>query len=182
MTPGISAWPRIGVAAGAGTASMPAERRPMTTRRTTTPREGSQTGGPTRPPRSVPDFDLAVERVPLDRRLAERLDQMDELLGRGAVRGTGGRDDVLLDHHRAHVVRPESQRDLTDLHPLRHPRGLDVGNVVQIEPADGLREQIVEGCRHRLARNPLGEAVAVGLKRPRNKRAGYPRLVPGFPQ
>src|SRR5712691_5253353 len=81
-------------------------------------------GKGTRP--SVPDFDVAVERVALNRRLAEGLDQMDELLGRSAMRRSCGRDDVLLDHHGAHVVRAEPERDLADLHPLRDPGRLDV--------------------------------------------------------
>src|SRR2546423_13815643 len=74
---------------------------------------------------SVPDLDVAVERVALYRRLADRADQVDELLRRRAVRRPRGRDDVLLDHHRAQVVGAEAEGDLADLQPLRHPRGLD---------------------------------------------------------
>src|SRR6266550_1498876 len=56
---------------------------------------------------SVPDADVAVQRVPLDRGLAEALDQVHELVGARPVRGPGGADDVLLDHHRAEVVGAE---------------------------------------------------------------------------
>src|SRR5439155_971331 len=71
--------------------------------------------------RSVPDLDVAVERVALHGCLPEGLDQMNELLGRRSMRRAGRRDDVLLDHHRAHVVGTEPQRHLTHLHPLRDP-------------------------------------------------------------
>src|SRR5438552_15109571 len=89
---------------------------------------------------SVPDLDLAVERVPLDGGLAHRLDQAHELVGRGPVRRTGGGDDVLLDHHRTEVVGAEVERDLADLHSLGDPGGLDVVDVVEVDAADRLRQ------------------------------------------
>ena len=51
----------------------------------------------------------------------------------------GRGDDVFLDHQAAHVVGAEEQGELADLQPLRHPRRLDVRDVVEIEPGDGLR-------------------------------------------
>src|SRR4051794_6676555 len=117
----------------------------------------------TRPPayrsgrRALPALDHAVERVALHRRLAERADDANELVRRRAVRGAGGRDDVLLDHHRAEVVRAERERDLADLHALRDPRGLDVVDVVEVDPAHRLCEQVVERGRPGLARNDAGE-------------------------
>src|SRR6185437_486770 len=87
--------------------------------------------------------DGAVERVPLAGSVARVGDRVDEVLGGGAVGGTGCRDDVLLDHDRPHVVSPERQRDLADLHALRHPRRLDVLDVVEVDPAHGLHQQVV---------------------------------------
>src|SRR3984893_1398645 len=149
-----------------------------TGRRGRAPRLPLRTIGPrTRGPRSIPDLDLAVERVALDGCLAEGLDQMDELLGRGAMSRPCGRDDVLLDHHRAHVVGTEPERDLADLHPLGDPGGLDVWDVVEIDAGDRLSEQIVERRRHVLAGDLAGEPVAVVLERPRDEGAEAACLV-----
>src|SRR6185312_9141553 len=84
---------------------------------------GSDPPGQT--PGLVPDFYFSIKSVALNWGLAECLDEMHELFRRGAVRRTCRGDDVLLDHHGAHVVGAEAERDLTDLHPLRHPRRLD---------------------------------------------------------
>ena len=78
------------------------------------------------------------------RPLARRADEAAEVVDRGAVRRAGGRDDVLLDHDRAQVVGAEVQRDLADLQALRDPRRLDVVDVVEVDPRDRLRQQVVE--------------------------------------
>src|SRR5436190_1632024 len=56
------------------------------------------------------DLYFSIESVALDGGLAEGFDQVHELLCGGAVRRSGGGDNVLLDHHRAHVVRAEAER------------------------------------------------------------------------
>src|SRR5215211_6272463 len=125
----------------------------------------------------VPDPDVAVQRVPLHGGLAERLDEVDELVRRGSVGRARGRHDVLLDHHRPEVVGAEPEGDLADLQALRHPRGLDVVDVVEVEAAHRLREQVVEGRRHGVAGDLFAEAVAVVLERPGDERAEAVRLV-----
>src|SRR5215210_644166 len=144
-------------------------------------RRAAPPAGARREPRSVPDLDVAVQRVALHGRLAERPDQVDELLRRRAVGRAGGRDDVLLDHHGPHVVRAEAERHLADLQALRHPRRLDVRHVVEVDARDSLREQVVERGRHRLARHLRAEPVPVVLERPRDERAKAAGLVLELP-
>ena len=93
------------------------------------------------------------------------------------MRRSRGRHDVLLDHHRAHVVRAEPERDLTDLHPLCDPRRLDVIDVVEVDARDRLREEIVERGRHLFAWHLVGEPVAVVLERPGDEGAEAVCLV-----
>src|SRR5215203_6532368 len=64
---------------------------------------------------SVPDANVAVQRVALHGRLAQGLDRVDEVVRRGTMRRARGRDDVLLDHHRTEVVGAELEGDLADL-------------------------------------------------------------------
>jgi hypothetical protein len=91
--------------------------------------------------------------------------------------GAGRRDDVLLDHHGAHVVGPEAERDLADLHSLRHPRRLDVRDIVEVDPRYGLREQVVERGRPAVLGHEIVEAVAVALERPGDEGPEAARLV-----
>ena len=52
-------------------------------------------------------------------------------VGHGHAKGRARlRDDVLLDHDAAEIVRAELERDLPDLQSLRHPGALDVLEVV----------------------------------------------------
>src|SRR4029453_5396399 len=106
---------------------------------------------------SVPGAHVAVQRVSLYRGLAQRLDRADEVLGGRTMRGARRGDDVLLDHHGAHVVGAERESDLTDLHPLRHPARLNVVDVVEVDATDGLREEIVEGCRAHFLGNDIAQ-------------------------
>src|SRR5689334_17220993 len=119
--------------------------------------------------------DGPVERVPLAGPVARVSDRVDEVLGGGAVGSAGRRDDVLLDHDRAHVVGPERERDLADLHALRHPRRLDVLDVVEVDPAHSLHQQVVEARRR--PGHLRGKRGVVGLVRPRDERAEAVHLV-----
>ena len=74
-----------------------------------------------------------VDRAALDRGEAGVADEGEHLLPRHPVVRAGGRDDVLLDHDAAEVVRPEGERNRADLLPLRQPRALHVRHVVEVE-------------------------------------------------
>ena len=53
----------------------------------------------------------------------------------GMMAGAGRGDHVLFDHDAADVVAAEAQADLAGLQPLRHPGGLHVSKVVEIDAA-----------------------------------------------
>ena len=75
----------------------------------------------------------------------------------------GGRDHVLLHHRAAHVVAAELERHLPDLRALRHPGGLDVGEVVEDR---GARRpcvlQVDEGARRTRGPCARGSCAASG--------------------
>ena len=79
------------------------------------------------------------------------LDVADDLDLVHAVARAGGAHDVLLDHDAAHVVGAVGEAQLPDLAALRHPRRLQVVEVVEHEPRDRERPQVVDagrfGCR-----------------------------------
>ena len=80
--------------------------------------------------------------------------------------GAGGRDHVLLDHDRTHVVGAELECELTDLLALRHPAGLQVLHIIQEEPRHRERRQVLMGER-------FGHVLHFGvvvLEGPRDKR------------
>ena len=52
-----------------------------------------------------------------------------------AISGAGSADDVFFDHDAAHVIDAESQANLSDLQTDRQPRNLDVGDIVEVDPA-----------------------------------------------
>ena len=93
----------------------------------------------------------------------------------GAVAHAGGEHHVFFDQDAAHVVGAELQAHLADLDSRRQPARLDVVDVVQIQPADGQRLQVIDGrgFRHFLAqrgifrrehpRNERGEAAGIFL-------------------
>ena len=64
-----------------------------------------------------------------------------------AVAGAGGADDVLLDHHAAHVVGAVGEAQLPDLAALRHPRRLQVVEVVEDDARERERAQVVDAGR-----------------------------------
>src|SRR2546430_3364657 len=80
--------------------------------------------------------DEAIVLAALAGRVSGVRDQAPHLRQRHAPRGSGGGHDVLLHHEGAEVVGPEPQRHLTDLRAHRHPRRLDVGDVVEHDPRD----------------------------------------------
>src|SRR5712692_4933527 len=77
-----------------------------------------------------------VAHVPALRREAGVLDVADDFGFVHAIARAGGADNVLLDHDAAHVVRAERETELADLAALRHPRGLEVVEVVKHDPRD----------------------------------------------
>ena len=85
--------------------------------------------------------------VPPLRREPGVLDVADDLGFVHAVAGAGGAHDVFLDHHAAHVVGAVGQAQLPDLAALRHPRGLQVVEVVEDDAGDRQRAQVVEAGR-----------------------------------
>ena len=107
---------------------------------------GAQIAGQSWPPNTASHVSIRrrriqvlVEHIALPGNVAGLADGAFDLFQRQMMNGAGGRDDVLLDHQAAHVVGAEKQRELTDLQSLSHPRGLNVRNVVEIEPGDCLR-------------------------------------------
>ena len=72
------------------------------------------------------------------------LDVADDLDLVHAVARPGRPHDVLFDHHAAHVVGAEGQAQLADLAALRHPRRLQVVEVVEHEPRQRERAQIID--------------------------------------
>src|SRR5215475_2904277 len=74
-----------------------------------------------------------VEGVALYRAEACIANNVPQLLFRGAVTHTGRANDVLLEHYGAYIVAPKAQTKLQDFETLRHPTGLNVQNVVEVE-------------------------------------------------
>src|SRR5437588_596449 len=61
-----------------------------------------------------------------------------------AVACTRGADDVFFDHDAAHVVRAIGEAQLADLAALRHPRRLQVVEVVEHQPGNRERPQVID--------------------------------------
>ena len=114
--------------------------------------------------------DLVVHVPPLGDE-AGVLDVADDLDLVHAVARAGGADDVLLDHHAAHVVRAEGEAELADLAALRHPRRLQVVEVVEHEPRDRQRPQIVDAGRFRAAELGVLRLIAPGDERGEARRS-----------
>src|SRR5207245_1453303 len=126
-----------------------ARRRPKPVHRPrrsrTRPEEGPRRGGGCRDgaSRARVSGDESVGGVALPGDVAGLPDQALDLRARGAAMGPGGAYHVLFDHDAAHVVRTELQGDLADLLPLGDPGRLEVRDVIEVEPRDGLRPEVV---------------------------------------
>ena len=95
-------------------------------------------------------------------------DVLDEPLHVGNSHAEGRarlRHDIFLNHDAPEIVRAVFQSDLADFQSLRHPRALDVGEIIQIDSAERLRSQILvraDGGRFQFR--------VLGLKRPADER------------
>ena len=64
----------------------------------------------------------------------------------GQVESCSGRGDHVFFHHdRPHVVAAHQQARLADPRPLRHPGGLDVGDVIEVDASQGGHFQLFGG-------------------------------------
>ena len=100
------------------------------------------------------------------------LDVADDLDLVHAVARAGRADDVLFDHHAAHVVGAVGEAELPDLAALRDPRRLQVVEVVEHDARDRERAQVVDAGR--LAAAELG---VLRLIAPGDERGEAARLV-----
>src|SRR5258708_4514787 len=102
---------------------------------------------------------------------ARVLDVADDLDFVHAVAGAGGADDVLLDHHAAHVIRAVRQAELTDLAALRDPRRLQARKIVEDDPREAEHAEVLDSRRFpaaqlgvlRLVAPPDAPGKAAGL-------------------
>src|SRR3954454_6570382 len=108
-----------------------------------------------------------IQRVALLRNEAGIADDTPQFLFAGAMVRAGSRDHIFLNHDTADVVAAESQPELAGLEPLRHPAGLHVLEVVEIDPADGERLQVLD--RRSLFLDEAAEGRVLALKSPRDK-------------
>ena len=104
------------------------------------------------------------------RLIAEVFDEPVHVRHRHAERRARLRHDIFLNHDAAKVVRAILERHLADFLALRHPRALDVGEIIEVDPAQRLRPQIVV-CAHRRRL----ELRVLGLKRPADERGEMAR-------
>src|SRR6476469_3586733 len=84
---------------------------------------------------------MSVQSVALRRDAAGPANQFDELGAIAPVPGAGAGHDVLLEHHRAEVVRAEVEGELADVLTGRQPRALQVTDVVEEQSGDGDQAQ-----------------------------------------
>jgi len=96
------------------------------------------------------------------------LDDAAELAIVGSVPGTGGTDDIFLNHDAAHVIYAESQADLPNLQTDGQPGHLDILEVVEIYPAECKKTQIFRRCN--FWKIALGKLRVLGLEGPGNER------------
>src|SRR5205085_6766292 len=94
-------------------------------------------------------------------------DDAAELAFTGAVFHAGGEHHVFFNQNAADVVRTELQADLADFYSRGEPARLDVINVVEIQPADRERFQIIDsrGLLHFFAERGIFRG-----EHPRDKR------------
>ena len=109
-----------------------------------------------------------VQRIPLLRNKSGIPNQPPQLLFARAIMRARGRDHVLFDHDAADIVAAKPQPHLAGFQPRRHPRRLDVQNVLQVQPRNRQRLQIFDTRRLFLDEPPQRRVLA--LERPWNKR------------
>lgn len=115
--------------------------------------------------RFVPKFIELVAQPGCEFGLA---DGPSDSVGIESVVGPGGGDHVLFDHDRSHVVGSTMKCDLCRLLSDCEPRGLDVGNVVQDDPAYGDDAQVF-GRRKGRGDTLFFQLGARAAEYPRNK-------------
>src|ERR1035437_10411143 len=85
----------------------------------------------------------AIPVVALMRLVAEILDEPLHVGHRHAESCSGLRHDIFLNHDAAEIVRAKFQRDLANFLSLRHPRALHIREIIEVNPAQRLRPQIL---------------------------------------
>ena len=116
-----------------------------------------------------------VENVALLRNKARLANQITKHLLVGAIVSSRRRDNIFLNHDRAHVVRAKTQRHLSETQSLRQPRRLEVFDVVEKQTRHRKHLQIIDAGR--LVFDPAAERGVLALERPRNKRREAAGLI-----
>src|SRR5205085_12070771 len=80
----------------------------------------------------IPSLHQAIPIVPLPRFVAEVFDQPLHVGDAHMKNRSCLRNHVLLDHDAPQVIRAVFERHLADVQSLRHPRALNVRDVIQI--------------------------------------------------
>src|SRR5208282_1460416 len=118
---------------------------------------------------------LPVQRVPLRRTEACIAYDAPQLFFGCAVGHACGADNVLLQHHRAHVVAAEAQAHLADFQSLGHPAGLHVHEIRKIETRNCQHFQVLD--RGGLIPAASTEGGVGGLETPGDERGEPARLL-----
>jgi len=61
--------------------------------------------------------------------------------------GSGGGNNVFLEHHGPKIVGAEAQGDLPNRWALRNPGTLQMGNIVEEQPGEGLNAEVLGSRR-----------------------------------
>src|SRR6476646_1382159 len=80
----------------------------------------------------------------------------------------GGRDDILLDHDATYIVAAKAKPNLADLQSRRHPRSLDIQDIVQINSREREHFQIFD--RSGFLLHKASERSIFALKEPGDER------------
>ena len=108
-----------------------------------------------------------VDRVALDRHPSRLPDHRHQLGDGHLLPGLrpGGVRDLLLDHRPVDVVHAEVQGDLGELGAHHDPERLDVREVVEVEPPDRERQEVLQARRV-----PFGDLRVLRVERQRDER------------
>src|SRR5713226_1466210 len=123
-------------------------------------------GPSSRPPRLFQNV-TSIKRVALGGDEARVGDDAAEFAFVGAIFHAGGEDHVFFDENAANVVGAELQTDLANFNSGREPTGLNVIEVIEIQPADSQRFQVIDGGGFL---HFFSERSIFGGKHPRNER------------